>query len=67
MVTIRLLNELGDEALMGLTIEEAEKIIQEKQSEGQWFVIDKATNTILKKINLTEDQELLMLPQIAGG
>ena len=68
-ITIRVLGVLGDETLTDLSVEEAEKIIEEVEiKEGKrYFVLDMQTNKVLKEIKLEPNQRLALIPVVAGG
>jgi len=69
MVKVSILNEFGHESFEDLTVEEAEKLVNETiDAEGtRYFVIDKDTKQILREIKLQEDQDITLIPIIRGG
>jgi len=69
MVTVNVLGRKGHEEFKDLTVEEAEELIGSIQegSGERYFVADKKTRKVLKELVLQEDQELVMIPQVAGG
>jgi len=63
-VSVRRLNELGHETLE-LTPEDAEKLIVSEQ--GRYFVVDEATQALLKEVSLEPGQRIALIPIARGG
>jgi len=56
------------------TLEEAQKLVEaieegtiEGVEGGPYFVINKNTNRLVGKLDIKDNQELIMMPQIGGG
>jgi len=69
MVTIQVLGRKGHEEFKDLTVEEAEQLINEIEEAGgqRYFIADKKTQKVLKELVLQEDQEIVLIPRVAGG
>jgi len=69
MVTIQVLGRKGHEEFKDLTVEEAKQLINEvEEASGErYFIADKKTQKILKELVLQEDQEIVLIPRVAGG
>jgi len=69
VVTIQILGRKGHEEFKDLSVEDAQKLINEVQEAGgnRYFIADKKTQKVLRELVLQEDQELVMIPIVAGG
>ena len=63
-VHVSILNLLGHEALE-LSTEEAERLIHLEH--GRYFVVDEATKTLIKEVNLEPGQRIALIPIARGG
>lgn len=69
MTTLKILGKHGHESLVDVTVEEAQQKIEElEEIEGNtFFIVDLATQKVVKKLEIQEDQELAIVPFIEGG
>lgn len=69
MTTLKILGKHGHESLVDVSPEEAQQKIEElEEIEGKtFFIVDLATNKIVKKLAIQENQELAVIPFIRGG
>ena len=69
MTTLKILGKHGHESLVDVTPEEAQQKIEELESiEGnRFFVVDLATQKVVKKLEIQENQGLAIVPFIRGG
>jgi len=73
-ITIKLLCASGHRKYADLIPEEAAKMIEAIEQgkvkgapAGPYFVINKNTRRIVGKLDIKDNQELVMMPQIRGG
>ena len=69
MTTLKILGKHGHESLVNVTPEEAQQKIEElEEIEGKtFFIVNLATQKVVKKLEIQEDQELAIVPFIRGG
>jgi len=73
-ITLKVICALGHRKYADLTPEEAEKMIAAIEKgevkgapAGPYFVINKNTKRMVGKLDIKDNQELVMMPQIRGG
>ena len=73
-INLKVLCGMGHKKYADMTTEEAEKLISaiergeiEDLSAGPYYVINKNTKRLVGKVDIKDNQELIMLPVVRGG